>query len=166
MSELNDVPFAKAVSSTASNYERLNYALGPANRIKAILVRKMAESLGYPMERGFVTLDGKIYNPFMMYLHSLRTLTEEEVMAISVLAETYQDILNIQTDFRLRLTRCFNRADTLDEAAYVINGLYNESRDTSDWDIRPSFKQGIKEQDLNQCANELATHLMLQGGAL
>lgn len=166
MSELSEVPFAKAIDSSASNYERLNYALSPAQRIKAILVRKMAESLGYPMERGFVALDGKIYNPFMMYLHSLRTLTEEEAKAISVLTETYQDILNIQTEFKLRLSRCFNRADTDDEAAYVINGLYNESRDTSGWEIRPSFKQSVKEQDLNQYANELATHLMLQGGAL
>lgn len=166
MSELNDVPFAKAISSSCTNYDRLHYALGPASRIKIILVRKMAESLSFPMERGFQTLEGEVYNPFMLYKHSLRTLTEEEAMAISVLRDTYNAIDETQREFRLRLARCFNSAESDDEAAYVVNGLYLETRDDTDWEIRPTFKAFVQNQELKSYANELATHLMLQGGTL
>ncbi|CAL9958652.1 hypothetical protein VPHD518_0038 [Vibrio phage D518] len=163
---MSEVTFNTAIPYSASTLNRLNYGLEAGYRIQGILVRKMASSLGFPMERGFIADTGEIYNPFKMYQHDLRVLDEDETKAISVLADTYKDTEDTLATLRIRMCRCFNKADNEYEKMYVINGLYGQSIDFDEEWVSSTFKAFVKNEDCQTPANQLATLLMLQGGAL
>lgn len=157
--------FQTATNPSASKMCKYEYGTHVGIRVQRILVKHMAEALGYPLEAGFIDFHGRTLNPNHLWDHDLRRLEEDETKAISMLTETFFHVKTVNNLLGHRLRICLNKAETNYEAMYVVNGLYNETKDIDDF-VEKEFKDFCTKQDYQPLANELATLLVLHGGAL
>lgn len=157
--------FQTATNPLASKMCKYEYGTHVGIRVQRILVKHMAEALGYPLEAGFIDSSHSIFNPNNMWNHELRHLDVDETKAISVLKETYLHVSEVNRKLGHKIRVCLNKAETDYEAMYVVNGLYNETKNIDEF-VEQEFKDFCAKQDYQPLANELATLLVLHGGAL